>query len=56
MIYLTLKNLEAPGSLEVRWDGGWGHPYGVRGVWRRYGMWNTQRVEEAGDKIWGVKK
>jgi hypothetical protein len=23
MIYLTLKRLEAPGSLEVRWDGGW---------------------------------
>jgi hypothetical protein len=25
MMYLTLKGLEAPGSLGVRWDGGWGH-------------------------------
>ena len=26
MKHLTLKRLEAPGSLEVRWGGGWGHP------------------------------
>jgi hypothetical protein len=30
MMYLTLKRLEAPGSLEVRWDGGWRHPRGDR--------------------------
>jgi hypothetical protein len=23
MMYLTLKRLEAPGGLEVRWGGGW---------------------------------
>ena len=28
MMHLTLKRLEAPGSLEVRWGGGWGHPRG----------------------------
>jgi hypothetical protein len=26
MTHLTLKKLEAPGSLEVRWGGEWGHP------------------------------
>jgi hypothetical protein len=30
MIHLTLKRLEAPGSLAVRWGGGWGHPRGDR--------------------------
>jgi hypothetical protein len=28
MMHLTLKRLKAPGSLEVRWDMGWGHPRG----------------------------
>jgi hypothetical protein len=28
MMHLTLKRLEAPGSLEVRWGGGWEHPCG----------------------------
>ena len=28
MMHLTLKRPEAPGSLEVRWGGGWGHPRG----------------------------
>jgi hypothetical protein len=32
MMNLTLKRLEAPGSLEVRWGGGWVHP---RGDWVR---------------------
>ena len=30
---LTLKRLETPGSLEVRWGGGWGHPCGDRVGW-----------------------
>jgi hypothetical protein len=30
-MHLTLKRLEAPGSLEARWGGGWGHPRGDRG-------------------------
>jgi hypothetical protein len=31
MMNLILKRLEAPGSLEVRWGGGWGHSLGDRG-------------------------
>jgi hypothetical protein len=30
MMHLTLKRLEVPGSLEVRWGWGWGHPQGDR--------------------------
>jgi hypothetical protein len=44
-MHLTLKRLEAPGSLEIRWDGGWGHPRGDRRVGRRYGMWNSLKVD-----------
>ena len=28
MMHLTFKRQEAPGSLEVRWDGRWGNPRG----------------------------
>jgi hypothetical protein len=28
MIHLTFKRLEAPGSLEISWGEGWGHPHG----------------------------
>jgi hypothetical protein len=35
MMHLTLKRLEASRSLEVRWGGGWGHPYGDRVCWGR---------------------
>jgi hypothetical protein len=48
MVHLALKRLEAPGSVEVRWSGGWGYPHGDGGVGRKYGMWNTQRVDEGG--------
>jgi hypothetical protein len=50
MMHLTLKRLEAPGSLEVRWDGdihvetGWSR--------RRCGLWSRQRV---GGEGWGMK-
>jgi hypothetical protein len=37
MIHLTLKRLEAPGSLEVRWGRGWGHPCEDR-IWWGGGM------------------
>jgi hypothetical protein len=58
MMHLTLKRLEAPGSLEVRWGGGWGHPRGDRGgVGRRCGMWNSRKVDGEGAEngIWSVK-
>jgi hypothetical protein len=31
MMHITLKRLEAPGSLEVRWDRGWGQSHGGKG-------------------------
>jgi hypothetical protein len=48
-MHLTLKRLEAPGSLEVWWGGGWR-------VGRRYRMRNSQREDWEGNKIWRVKK
>ena len=33
MIHLTHKRLEAPGSLEVKWGGGWENPSGDRVRW-----------------------
>ena len=56
MMHLTLKRLEAPGSLEVRWGGEWGHAHGNMWMGRRYGMWNNQRVDKEGDKVWTLKK
>jgi hypothetical protein len=45
MMHLTLKRLEAPGSLEVRWGGGVGATTWRWGrVERRCGMWSSWRV------------
>jgi hypothetical protein len=33
MKHLTLKRLQAPGSLDVRWGGEWEHPHGDRVGW-----------------------
>jgi hypothetical protein len=56
MRHLTLKRLETPGSLEVRCSWGCVDPCGDRGVGRKYGMWNRQRMDEGGkNKIWSVK-
>jgi hypothetical protein len=54
MIHLTLNRLEAPERLAVRWDGEWGHPRGDRWVGSRYGMWNSQRMDEE-NKIQSIK-
>jgi hypothetical protein len=60
MIHLTLKRLEAPGSLEVRWSMGVGiftwRQGGGEEVWD--GIWNSQRVDGVGEgnKIWSIKK
>jgi hypothetical protein len=45
MMHLTLKRLEAPGNLEIRWGGGWGHPQRQDSE-RRYGIWNSLRVDQ----------
>jgi hypothetical protein len=51
-MYLTLKRLEAPGSLEVWWWWWWGgHPGGDREVGRRYGMWSSWREDQDRNKI-----
>ena len=36
--------------------GGWGHALGDGSVERRYGMRNSQRVDQEGDNDWTVKK
>jgi hypothetical protein len=54
-MHLTLKRLEAPGSLEVWWGGWWRNPYRDRGTGRRYGMWKSWRVDPEESKIWSVK-
>jgi hypothetical protein len=51
-MHLTLKRLEALGSEEV---GGVEVGVGVRVV-RRYGMWNSQRADQEGDKNLECKK
>ena len=56
MMQLSIKGLEALGRLEVRWNGAQGHACGDRGVVRRYGMWNSRRVDRMENKIWTVKK
>jgi hypothetical protein len=46
-MFLILKRLKAPGSLEV-WLCGWwvmGTSSWIQGVGRRYGMCNTERVD-----------
>jgi hypothetical protein len=57
MKYLTLKRLEIPESLELRWGGGWGHPSGDGVGWgggvgceQLEGGW-----EGVGNGIWSVK-
>jgi len=50
MMHLTLKRLEAPGSLEIKWGGGWWHPCGDKGVGRKCGMWNSWRVDRGREK------
>jgi hypothetical protein len=44
-MHVTLKTLEAPQSLEVRWERGWGHQHAGRRVGRRYEMWSCKKVD-----------
>jgi len=34
----------------------WWHPSGDKELGRRYGMWNSWKVDREGNKIWSVKK
>jgi hypothetical protein len=54
MMHLTLKRLEAQGSLEVRWGGGIHVETG--GLGRRCGIWSSWRVNRViGNRIWRIK-
>jgi hypothetical protein len=56
MMHLTLKRLEVPGSIEVRWGGGMKHPHGVGWGGRRCGMWNSWKDNWGAENgIWSVK-
>ena len=52
MMHLTLKRLEAPGSLEVRLGQGWGHPHGDRRAGEE--VWNVEQWE-GGREHGGIK-
>jgi hypothetical protein len=54
MMNLTLKRLEAPGSLEVRWGEGWEHPHGNKGMGRRCGMWSSRKMDKGAGNGSGV--
>ena len=57
MMYLTLKKLEAPGSLDVRWGGGWG--IHVETGCGGEEVWDVEQLEgrrgEEVNGIWSVK-
>jgi hypothetical protein len=53
---MHLKRLEAPGSLEVRWGGRWGHTSGDRVGWvGGVGCRTVRGWTGVGNKIWSVK-
>jgi hypothetical protein len=43
MMHLTLKKLEAPGSLEIRWGGGLGYP--CEDSWGGEELWDVEQSE-----------
>jgi hypothetical protein len=56
MTHLTLKRLEAPGSLEVRWGGG--GSIHVETGWGREEMWDVEQLEGGsgvGNGLWSIK-
>jgi hypothetical protein len=57
MMNLTVKRLEAPGCLEVRWDGG--GDIHVEMGWDREEVWDVEQSEcgwgGAWNEIWSVK-
>jgi hypothetical protein len=56
LIHLTLKRLEAPGNLEVKWVGVGASTWRQGGVGRSCRMWNSQMVDGgSGNGTWSVK-
>jgi hypothetical protein len=56
MIHLTLKRLETPGSGEMQCSKLQGGEILGESRGERYMMWQSQRVDQEGDKVWTVKK
>jgi hypothetical protein len=56
-MYLTLKRLDALGSLDVWWvgDSGWGHLCGDRVQGGGMGCGKVKRMDREGNRIWTVK-
>jgi hypothetical protein len=57
MMHLTLKRLEAPGTLEVRWEGGGG--IHVETGWGGEEVWDMEQMESGwglGNGIWSIKR
>jgi hypothetical protein len=54
--HLTLKCLEALGSLEVRWDGGWGNH--MKMGWGGEEAWDMEQSDDGwggeGNGIWSI--
>jgi hypothetical protein len=55
-MHLTFERLGAPGSGEVWWNGVGGGDVLLETGGRRYGIWNSQRVDQEEDEVWTVKK
>jgi hypothetical protein len=54
MMHLTLKRLEAPGSLEVRWGGEWG--IHVETGWGGEEVWSMEQSEGGwGGGEWNIE-
>jgi hypothetical protein len=56
MMHLTLKRLDAPRSLEVRWGVGWDHPCGDGGWGGSMGSGTVGGWMVGDNKIWSIKK
>jgi hypothetical protein len=55
MMLLTLKRLEAPGSLEVRDCGVRSIHVETEGVGRRCGMWSSRSMDQDGSREWNME-
>jgi hypothetical protein len=54
IMHLTLRRLEAPGSLDVRWDGYGASTWRQGGVGRRWETWSSRRVDVKQRMKYGV--
>jgi hypothetical protein len=55
MMYLTLKSLEGPKYLEVRWCGEWRYSHGNRMGWRGDGVCGKARGCMGRSREWNIE-